>query len=357
MTTLSPQFKTQTLDLELKKGESAQFSVAVTNYDLDLRGCLIFAEIRRLSPGYNIIPNITGIVASGSNVIQYRYYPSIDNKAILLNSLPIRPGDLITLEGSGITGSKVVAVTDFQIIVSNSATRAIGEGRLLVRSLSLASFTAIPYLPNITVYGSVSITSPATSSSVTVSNVTRTIPSGTTLIFNDNGTIDPVVLTTKLVPGSTVAYIAPISFSIASGSFAIVGATTVITTNSANIGATGISINTLSVPIPSGTLLNFGTRTVDGWQYVGSAKTSTAALAGANSLTVAALTTAIPGSAIAWFGTHAFNSFYLAIDPADTQFLESGEYTYDVVCRQSDGYTIRLIQGSCIFTDHCSDGV
>jgi predicted RecA/RadA family phage recombinase len=355
MTTLSPQFKTQTLDLELKKGESAQFSVAVTDYDLDLRGCLIFAEIRRLFPGYNIIPNITGIVASSSNTIQYRYYPSIDNKAILLNSLPIRPGDLITLEGSGITGSKVIAVTDSQIIVTNTATRAIGEGRLLVRSLSLASFTAIPYLPNITVYGSVSTTSNTTSSSMTVLNVTRTIPSGTTLIFNN--AIDPIVLTASLVPGSTVAYIAPISFSIASGSFAIVGATTVITTNSANIGATGISINTLSVPIPSGTLLNFGTRTVDGWQYVGSARTSAAALAGVNSLTVAALTAAIPGSAIAWFGTHAFNSFYLAIDPADTQFLESGEYTYDVVCRQSDGYTIRLIQGSCIFTDHCSDGV
>jgi predicted RecA/RadA family phage recombinase len=355
MTTLSPQFKTQTLDLELKKGESAQFSVAVTDYDLDLRGCLIFAEIRRLFPGYNIIPNITGIVASSSNTIQYRYYPSIDNKAILLNSLPIRPGDLITLEGSGITGSKVIAVTDSQIIVTNTATRAIGEGRLLVRSLSLASFTAIPHLPNITVYGSVSTTSNTTSSSMTVLNVTRTIPSGTTLIFNN--AIDPIVLTASLVPGSTVAYIAPISFSIASGSFAIVGATTVITTNSANIGATGISINTLSVPIPSGTLLNFGTRTVDGWQYVGSARTSAAALAGVNSLTVAALTAAIPGSAIAWFGTHAFNSFYLAIDPADTQFLESGEYTYDVVCRQSDGYTIRLIQGSCIFTDHCSDGV
>jgi hypothetical protein len=356
MTTLSPQFKTQTLDLELKKGESAQFSVAVTDYDLDLRGCLIFAEIRRLLPGYNIIPNITGIVASGSNTIQYRYYPSMDNKAILLNSLPIRPGDLITLEGSGITGSKVVAVTDSQIIVSNSATRAIGEGRLLVRSLSLASFTAIPHLPNITVYGSTTGGN-TTSSSITVSDVTRTIASGTTLIFNDSGTIDPVVLTARLLPGSTVAYVAPISFSIASGSFAIVGATTVITTNGANVGATGISINTLSVPIPSGTVLNFGTRTVDGWQYVGSARTSAAALAGVNSLTVAALTAAIPGSAIAWFGTHAFNSFYLAIDPIDTQFLESGEYTYDVVCRQPDGYTIRLIQGSCKFTDHCSDGV
>jgi predicted RecA/RadA family phage recombinase len=354
-TTLAPQFQTQSLDLELKKGESAQFSVAVTDYNLDLRGCLIFAEIRRSVPGHKLINDFTGVAAIGSSTIQIKRYPYTDDKAQILRSLPARPGDLITLEGSGITGSKVLAVTDSQIIVSNSATRAIGEGRLLVRSLSLASFTAIPHLPNITVYGSVSTTSPATASSMAVSNVTRTIPSGTTLIFNN--AIDPIVLTASLVPGSTVAYIAPISFSIASGSFAIVGATTVITTNSANIGATGISINTLSVPIPSGTLLNFGTRTVDGWQYVGSARTSAAALAGVNSLTVAALTAAIPGSAIAWFGTHAFNSFYLAIDPADTQFLESGEYTYDVVCRQSDGYTIRLIQGSCIFTDHCSDGV
>ena len=45
-TTLSPQFETHSLDLILKKGESAQFSVAVTDFDLDLRGCLISTVIR-----------------------------------------------------------------------------------------------------------------------------------------------------------------------------------------------------------------------------------------------------------------------------------------------------------------------
>jgi hypothetical protein len=78
---------------------------------------------------------------------------------------------------------------------------------------------------------------------------------------------------------------------------------------------------------------------------------------GATTLAVSALGVAIPANAIAWFGSHTFNSFILAIDPADTQFLESGDYGYDVICRQSDGYTIRLIQGNVKLTDHWSDGV
>ena len=354
-TTLSPQFETSTLDLEIKKGESAEFSVTVTDYDLDLRGCLIFAEIRRLSPGYNLLNNFTGTVASNSGTILIKRYPPTDNKAEFLNSLNVRPGDLITLEGSGITGSKVIAVTDSQIVVTSTSTRAIGEGRLLVRSLSSASFTAIPYLPNITVSGSV--TTVTTSTSMTVANVTRVIPSDTTLVFNDGGVADPVTLTAELGVGSIVAFISPINFSIGGSAFAIVGATTVIVTANAAVNATSITVSALSVPMPSGTVLNFATRTADGWQYVGSAKLTAAVLAGATNIAVQPLTTAIPASAIAWFGTHAFNSFYLAIDPTDTQFLESGDYGYDVICRQSNGYTIRLIQGNCKLTDHWSDGV
>lgn len=357
MTILTPQFNTSTLDLEIKKGESAEFSVAVTDYDLDLRGCLIFSEIRRLSPGYNLLSNFTGTVASGSSSILIRRYPATDNKADFLNSLNVRPGDLITLEGSGITGSKVTAVTDSQILVAASSVRDIGEGRVLVRSLSSASFTAIPYLPSITVSGSVTTALNSTSTTMTVANVTRTIPSGTTLIFNNGGVPNPVALTAELTAGSTVASISPIGFSIAPGAFAIVGATTVITTTNAAANATSITVSALSVPMPSGTVLNFATRTSDGWQYVGSAKLTTAVLAGAISITVQGLDAAIPVSAIAWFATHSFNSFYLAIDPLDTQFLESGDYGYDVICRQSNGYTIRLIQGNCKLTDHWSDGV
>lgn len=357
MSILSPQFDTAILDLNLKKGESAQFSVAVTDYDLDLRGCLIFAEIRRLSPGYNLLSNFTGTVAASSSSILVKRYPSTDNKAELLNSLNVRPGDLITLEGSGITGSKVISVTDSQIIVTANATRTISEGRLLVRSLSSASFTAIPYLPRITISGSATGAANAPVTSMTVASVTRTIPKNTTLIFNDNGTADPVRLTADLLPGSTTAFIESISFSIGSNSPAIVGATTVVTTVAAATNATSITVSALSVPMPLGTVLNFATRSADGWQYVGSAQLTAAALANATSLSVAALSVNIPSGAIAWFGTHAFNSFYLAVDPADTQFLESGDYGYDVICRQSDGYTIRLIQGNCKLTDHWSDGV
>jgi hypothetical protein len=353
--TLTPQFETYELDLELKKGESAQFSVAVADYDLDLRGCLIFAEIRRLSPGYNLIPGLTGIVASGTSTIQIKRYPATDDKSKLLDLLPVRPGDLITLEGSGITGSKVLAATDSQIVASGSATRTINEGRLLVRSLSLTSFTAIPYLPSITITLTASASIGATT--LNVSNPTRAIPAGTTLIFNDNGVADPVTLTSDLTPGSIVAYVSPLSAAISANATATIGATTLITTATATVGSASLIVSALSVPMPSGTILNFATRTSDGWQYAGAATLTAAALPFHTTLTVATLPVAIPSGAIAWFGTHPFNSFYLAIDPADTQFLESGLYGYDVICRQSNGYTIRLIQGNCTLTDHWSDGL
>ena len=354
-TTLAPQFDTANLDLILKKGESAQFSVAVTNYDLDLRGCLIFAEIRRLSPGYNLIPSFTGIVTTGTSTIQIKRYPFTDDKSKLLDLLPVRPGDLITLEGSGITGSKILAVTDSQIVASGSATRTINEGRLLVRSLSLASFTAIPSLPAITITITASASIGATS--ISVSGVTRTIPAGATIVFNDGGVADPVTLTAALTPNSTIAYVSALTVAINANATAIVGATTVITTANANANATSITVSALSVPMPSNTVLNFATRTADGWQYIGSATLTAGALAGATTLAVSAIGTTIPTGAIAWFGTHTFNNFFLAIDPADTQFLESGNYGYDVICRQSNGYTLRLIQGNCTLSDHWSDGV
>jgi hypothetical protein len=350
-TTFAPQFDTATLDLVLKKGESAQFSVAVTDFDLDLRNCLIFAEIRRTVPGYDLISIFTGIIVSGSNTIQIKRYPVTDDKAQLLKSLPVRVGDLITLEGSGITGLKVLAVTDSQIIVSGTASRTVNEARLLVRSLSLASFTAIPYLPVINV--SLTATASSGATSMNVANVTRTIPAGTTLVFSSG----LATLTSALIAGDTIAYVSALAATINSGSSATVGAKTVIVSASSAINATSVSVSALSVSMPSGTRLNFATRIEDGWQYLGSATLTASALVGATTLAVSALGVAIPSGAIAWFGTHTFNSFILAIDPADTQFLESGDYGYDVICRQADGYTIRLIQGNVKLTDHWSDGV
>jgi hypothetical protein len=353
-TTFAPQFDTATLDLVLKRGESAQFSVAVT--DFDLRNCLIFAEIRRTVPGYDLISLFTGIVVSGSNTIQIRRYPGTDDKAQLLKSLPVRVGDLITLEGSGITGLKVLAVTDSQIIVSGTASRTtVNEARLLVRSLSLASFTAIPYLPIINVF--LTATASIGATTMNVANVGRTIPAGTTLVFNDGGVAYLAVLAVSLIAGDTIAYVSALAATINSGSSATVGAKTVITSASAAISATSISVTGLSVSMPSGTRLNFATRTEDGWTYIGSATLSSSALVGATTLAVSALDVAIPANAIAWFGTHTFNSFILAIDPADTQFLESGKGGFDVICRQSDGYTVRLIQGNVKLTDHWIDGV
>lgn len=354
-TTFAPQFDTATLDLVLKKGESAQFSVAVTDFDLDLRNCLIFAEIRRTVPGYDLISIFTGIVVSGNNTIQIKRYPVTDDKAQLLKSLPVRIGDLITLEGSGITGLKVLAVTDSQIIVSGTASRTVNEARLLVRSLSLASFTAIPYLPVINVL--LTATASIGATTMNVANVSRTIPAGTTLVFNDGGTAYLAVLTASLIAGDTIAYVSALAATINSGSSATVGAKTVIVSASSAINATSVSVSALSVSMPSGTRLNFATRIEDGWQYLGSATLTASALVGETTLAVSGLSVAIPANAIAWFGSQTFNSFILAIDPADTQFLESGDYGYDVICRQADGYTIRLIQGNVKLTDHWSDGV
>jgi dihydroxyacetone kinase DhaKLM complex PTS-EIIA-like component DhaM len=284
MVTLKPQFDTHILDLELKKGESAQFAVAVSDYDLDLRGCLIFTEIRRSSPGYTQIAGFTGSVSTSGNTITITQYPKTLDKAQLLSQLPVRQGDLITLEGSGISGSKVIAVTDSQIVATGIATRSISEGRLLVRSLSLTSFTAVPYLPVISVLLTGTANSGATS--MNVANVSRTIPAGTTLVFNDAGTARLATLTAELTANSTIAYVSALAATITSGAFATVGAKTVIASANAAISATSISATALSVPMPSGTALSFATRTTDGWQYVGSATLSASALASATTLAV-----------------------------------------------------------------------
>ena len=355
MNAFSPQFRTHNLPLNLKKGESAQFAVSVSNFDLDLRNCLVFAEIRRSSPGYSLIGDFTGTISSGSSTIGLSQYPSTTNKALTLKLLPVRPGDLITLEGSGIIGSKVIAVTDRQIIASASANRAINEGRLLVRSLSLASFTAVPKPDKFAI--TVTSTASINSEVITVSGVAQSIPSGTQLIFNDAETAKTATLSRIAQPNDTILTVEPIAAQITAASVAAVGASPVITVGSASLSATELDVTTLQIPLSAGTKLNFASRTADGWVFVGSATLSSSAVDGVTSLPVVALPQAIPESAIAWVGTVPFNSFYLAIDPADTQFLESGDYGYDIIIRQPDGYTIRVIQGDIKLTDHWSDAV
>ena len=354
MNAFSPQFLTHNLPLNFKKGESAQFAVSITNFDLDLRNCLVFSEIRRSSPGYSLIGDFTGTISSGSNTISLSQYPSNTNKSLTLKLLPVRPGDLITLEGSGIIGSKVIAVTDRQIVASTTANRAINEGRLLVRSLSLASFTAVPNPGRF----DVTITSTAAigSAIINVSGVTKIIPKDTKLIFNDAGTAKIVQLSQVSQPNDTVLFVQPLAAEITAASVARIGASPVIALGG-NLGATELAIAPLQIPIAAETKLNFASRTADGWVFVGSATLSNSVVDGVTSLPVVALSQVIPESAIAWVGTIPFNSFYLAIDPSDTQFLESGDYGYDVVIRQPSGYTIRVIQGDVKLTDHWSDGV
>ena len=345
---LAPQFDTASLDLNFKKGESAQFSVTVADYDLDLRGCLIFAEIRKLSPGYNLLQGFTGIITQGSDTILLRQYPTTHDRFQALSACGIRAGDLITLEGSGITASKVLAVTDTALVCSTPATRSISEGRLFLRSLSSASFTAVP----ITAFGEV-----AASTTGTVSPSPATVPTGNTLVFSNAGTAQSFVLSQNLTVGSTVI---SGTGTVASGAIAKVGVQTIIVNEQMAANATSITVSPLTMGIEAGALLNFAIRTADGWQYVGKAITSSAVVHSTptspiDSIPVEPLTSAIPKNAIAWHGNTPFSSFYLAIDPADTHFLESGLYGYDVICRKPDGYTIRLIQGKVSLSDHWSD--
>jgi hypothetical protein len=349
---LAPQFDTANLDLNFKKGESAQFSVTVADYDLDLRGCLIFAEIRKLSPGYNLLQGFTGIITQGSDTILLRQYPTTHDRFQALSACGIRAGDLITLEGSGITASKVLAVTDTALVCSTPATRSISEGRLFLRSLSSASFTAVP----ISTFGEIAAN--VTAGTVTVSSSPATVPAGNTLMFRKaDGTAQPFVLSQDLIVGGTVISGAG---TVTSGAIAKVGVQTIIVNQQMAVNATSITVSPLFMGIEARALLNFAIRTSDGWQYVGKAITSSAVAHSVpaspiTSIPVEALTSAIPKNAIAWHGNTPFNSFYLAIDPADTHFLESGLYGYDVICRKPDGYTIRLIQGKVSLSDHWSD--
>ncbi len=347
---LAPQFDTANLDLNFKKGESAQFSVTVADYDLDLRGCLIFAEIRKLSPGYNLLQGFTGIITQGSDTILLRQYPTTHDRFQALSACGIRAGDLITLEGSGITASKVLAVTDTALVCSTPATRSISEGRLFLRSLSSASFTAVP----VATFGEVA----AGTTAGTVSPSPATVPAGNILVFrNAAGAAQSFVLSQDLTVGGTVI---SGTGTVTSGAIAKVGVQTIIVNEQMAANATSITVSPLTMGIEAGALLNFAIRTADGWQYVGKAITSSAVVHSTptspiTSIPVEALTSAIPKNAIAWHGNTPFSSFYLAIDPADTHFLESGLYGYDVICRKPDGYTIRLIQGKVSLSDHWSD--
>jgi hypothetical protein len=350
-TTLAPQFETANLDLNLKKGESAQFSVTITDYNLDLRGCLVFAEIRRLSPGYNLLQNFTGITTVSSDTILLRQYPTTYDKFQSLSTCGIRVGDIVTLEGSGITASKVVSVTDSLLICSTVATRSVGEGRVFVRSLSSASFTAVP----IATSGSITLNGTITNgTSGNISISPATVPAGNTLIFLDGSIVKPFVLSEDLIVGGNLITSAT-SVSIANNAIAKVGVQSIVTAEQSASGSTLINVFPLSMGIEQGATLNFATRTSDGWQYIGKASTSSAVAHNSTYIYVNELTSAIPKNAIAWHGNTPFNSFYLAIDPLDTQFLESGTYGYDVICRQANGYTIRLIQGKVSLFDHWSD--
>jgi hypothetical protein len=297
-----------------------------------------------------------------------------------LSLLPIRVGDLITVEGSGIIGARANVVTDSQITVSSNATTAVSEARILSRSLSVASFDYRPQGAFFTVNCT------ATNSNIlTVNGVTSAIPAGTQLVFSTTPT--PTVVTTANDVSTNTTSITINGTAAVSNTSAIVDRclleVTATTTSGSPATVSGITVRALSgsvgnssnfLPgIPSGTTLNFAQRSLDGWKYIASATLTASSAGGTTSsiLTVSSTATSIPSGSIAMFSTLPFNQlrFLLNYDITDTQYIEQNPYSYetsgfrtseaaysyDVLARLASGKTIRIMQGACNFKDHWSD--
>lgn len=356
--TLDLQFNTQYLDLVVKKSATASFVVTVIgNYGFNIQNALIIAEVRRTAPGFLEASKVTASTTASQATISLKHYPSGQDSNRALSRLPIQAGDLITVEGSGITASKALSVTASQILVSNNATTTLLESRIKYRSLALASFTPQPLCPVM------SIATTGASQGQTqlggITGISQVIPVGTRLVFISNNTT--VAVTTSLVasPGDTTIFIQGAPAPIASGSTSFTGAQMITTTQSITSSSTTVTVQPLLFQMASGTVLQFASKTSDGWSYVGSVNLS--ANTDANNTTTLSINnisifngTEIPAGSVAMFSTLQSNQFRLTLDSVESQFIPSGEYGYDVICRFTNGEVIRILEGKCTFLDNWS---
>lgn len=378
--TLDLQFNTSYLDLVVKKSATASFVVTVIgNYGFNIQGGLVFAEVRRSSPGFLEASKITGSTTASQNVIQIKSYPPGQDSNRILTQLPIQVGDLITVEGSGIVASRANSVTSSQIVVANNATTSLADTRVKYRSLAIASFRVEPVFNIFTI--TTTSASNVGATTIPISGVTRVIPAGTKLVFVNNNTTplpttyyaETTAIANPLQSALTVKSLAdeiPGSSTCTIGGQMITTATTPgdTTPNSGiiNSNSTSFTASSLSYHIPQGTKLQFATKTTDGWSYVGSvnvsAKTS-AVSGGAISNTVSInnvdlfdkeTPTPIPVGSIALYSTLPSNQFRLILDSTESQYTPSGDYGYDVIAQTANGEVIRIIEGKITFLDNWS---
>jgi hypothetical protein len=199
MSRFNPQFIAPSISVEIKKGNSVKFDVilsassninpvvidnsakTITVYNspvTDLRGALVFGEIRELNPGYKAVAGVTGTTTNTSGVISLSFNGSqgySDNSAFDL-------GDSVSIEGSGIIGAKITEIAANSITVNQNAT-ANRSGAVLRRSRSLTSFTTLPTASSSGKAVLVSATANASATSISVDALPVAINNGTTLYF------------------------------------------------------------------------------------------------------------------------------------------------------------------------------
>lgn len=364
--TLDLQFNTSYLDLVVKKSATASFVVTVIgNYGFNIQGGLVFAEVRRSSPGFLEASKITGSTTASQNagvgnVIQIKAYPPGQDSNRILSQLPIQVGDLITVEGSGITASRANSVTSSQIVVADNATASLTDTRIKYRSLAIASFRVEPVFNIFTI---TTTGANANATTIPISGVSKAIPAGTKLVFvNGNNTYyaETTAIANPLQSALTVKGLAA---TIPASSTCTIGGQMITTTTAINSNSTSFTASSLSYHIPQGTKLQFTTKTTDGWSYVGSVNVSSDTTINSgvisntvniNDVKLFGALTSIPANSTALYSTLPSNQFRLILDSAESQYIPSGDYGYDVIAQTANGEVIRIIEGKITFLDNWS---
>ena len=362
-----PQFNTQKLDLLLKKGETANFNLTVVgSYNMNFQNSLIFGEIRRKSPGFDLVKRFTASTTINSPTAQIKAYPATADKSKILSLLPVRVGDKVTIEGA-IVNARVDVVTDSTLVLSSNATKTVSEARIFNRSASIAAFDFFPATTNFTIS-----CSGVSGNSITVSNVLSQIPAGTQLVFINGQTVVGVVTVASLVQANqTSIQLTAAPPSSLAGTTARVGSSNIYARQQTALNSnTATSLPVISPqdeisPIPVGSSLYFASLGEEGWKYIGRAIVSTTypgfiGDTGGQTISVvsAVETLTIPAYSKAMFSTIPFNTISLRLDSESTRYIESGEYAYEILAMVNSGNsytTIRIMEGNCTFTDSWSD--
>lgn len=360
-----PQFNTQKLDLLLKKGETARFNLTVVgSYNMNFQNSLIFGEIRRKSPGFDLVKRFTASTTINSPTAQIKAYPATADKSKILSLLPVRVGDKVTIEGA-VINARVDVVTDSTLVLSSNATKTVSEARIFNRSASIAAFDFLPSTTNFTISCSA-----VSGNNITVSNVLSQIPAGTQLVFVNGGTVQTVATVASLVQANQTS-IQLTGTPPTSGTTARISSSNIYTRQETTLNSnTATSLPVVSPqdeisPIPVGSSLYFASLGEEGWKYIGRVIVSTTYpgsigdTAGQTiSVKSAVPTLTIPAYSKAMFSTIPFNTIDLRLDSESTRYIESGEYAYEILAMVNSGNsytTIRIMEGNCTFTDSWSD--